>query len=100
MIKLYADPEVILAVFANRSDLYYNAAVKNEEGEEFAKSIGVLFQSTSAKSDTGITNLFDNIGQKYFDPNFDSNSIDKQQQEEYQKKCEEKQKKKKLRVLN
>ena len=68
--------------------------MKNEEGEEFAKSIGVLFQSTSAKSDTGITNLFDNIRQKYFDPNFDSNAIDKQQQEEYQKKCEEKQKKK------
>ena len=96
MVKSHADPEVILAVVANKSDLYDNAAVKNEEGEEFAKSIGAIFQATSAKSDTGITNLFDNIGQKYFNPNFDCTAIDKQQQEEYlKKKSEEKQKKKK-----
>ena len=96
MVKSHADPEVMLAVVANKSDLYDNAVIKNEEGEEFAKSIGALFQTTSAKSDTGITNLFDNIGQKYFNPNFDSTALDKQQQEEYQKKkSEEKQKKKK-----
>ena len=96
MVKSHADPDVLIAVVANKSDLYDNAEVKNEEGEEFAKSIGALFQSTSAKSDTGITNLFDNIGQKYFNPNFDATSLDKQQQEEYQKKkTEEKQKKKK-----
>ena len=96
MVKSHADPEVILAVVANKSDLYDKADIKNEEGEEFAKSIGALFQSTSAKSDTGITNLFDNIGQKYFNPDFDATSLDKQQQEEYQKKKnEEKQKKKK-----
>ena len=94
MVKSHADPDVLIAVVANKSDLYDNAEVKNEEGEEFAKSIGALFQSTSAKSDTGITNLFDNIGQKYFNPNFDATSLDKQQQEEYQKKkTEEKQKK-------
>ena len=83
MVKSHADPDVLIAVVANKSDLYDNAEVKNEEGEEFAKSIGALFQSTSAKSDTGITNLFDNIGQKYFNPNFDATSLDKQQQEEY-----------------
>ena len=100
MVKSHADPDVLIAVVANKSDLYDNAEVKNEEGEEFAKSIGALFQSTSAKSDTGITNLFDNIGQKYFNPNFDATSLDKQQQEEYQKKkTEEKQKKKKTQNI-
>ena len=80
MVKSNADPEVMYAVVANKSDLYDIAAIKNEEGEQFAKSIGALFQSTSAKSDTGITNLFDNIVQKFFDPDFDPSSSDKQQQ--------------------
>ena len=96
MVKNHADPEVILAVVANKSDLYDKAAVKNEEGAEFAKSIGALFQSTSAKSDNGITNLFNNIGLKYFNPEFDSSALENQQKEEYlKKKNEEKQKKKK-----
>ena len=68
MIKSHVDPEVILAIVANKNDLFDNAIIKNEECE-VSKSISALFQTTSAKSDTGITNLFDNIGQKYFDPN-------------------------------
>ena len=101
MVKSNADPEAMYAVVANKSDLYDYAAIKDEEGEQFAKSIGALFQSTSAKSDTGITNLFDNIGQKFFDPDFDPSSSDKQQQEEYLKKKMKKSKRKKnLKVLN
>ena len=95
MIKQNADPDAIVAIVANKSDLYGNEQVNNEEGKEFAKSVGAFFQSTSAKSDTGITSLFENIGQKYFNPNYDVNAQDQQQQEEYNKqKSEEKQKKK------
>ena len=95
MIKQNADPDAIVAIVANKSDLYGNEQVKEDEGKEFAKSVGAFFQSTSAKSDTGITSLFDNIGQKYFNPNFDPNTQDQQQQEEFnKKKNEEKQKKK------
>ena len=72
MVKTHAGEDVLLAVVANKSDLFDNAEVKNEEGEEFAKEIGAIFQATSAKSDTGITNLFDNIGQKLFNPNLTS----------------------------
>ena len=95
MVKQHNGDDVLLAVIANKSDLYDNAQVKDEEGAEFARQIGALFQSTSAKSDTGITNLFDNIGQKLFNPNFDA-SVEQQQKEEFQKKKhEENQQKKK-----
>ena len=50
--------------------IYENQKVINEEGKEFAKSIGAFFQSTSAKKDIGITSLFENIGQKFFNPNY------------------------------
>jgi len=94
-IKENVDTDVIIAIVANKSDLYNSSQVSEEEAREFAKSIDALFQSTSAKSSEGINVLFDNIGQKYFDPNFDFNAIDTKQKEEYQKKKQEiKQKKK------
>lgn len=93
--KLNVDGQPIFAVVANKNDLYEVQQVNNDEGISFAESIGAIFQSTSAKSDSGITNLFDNIGHKYFDPSFDSNAVEKKAQEEYQKKkLEEEQKKK------
>ena len=65
-IKSKCENNVIIALIANKSDLNDKEQVKNEEGEEFAKSIGAIFQSTSAKDDIGITDLFNIIGEKYF----------------------------------
>ena len=87
--KLNVDGEPIFAVVANKNDLYENQQVKDEEGKEFAKSINGIFQSTSAKSDSGITNLFENIGYRYFDPNFDTNEIENKEKMEYEKKKKE-----------
>ena len=95
VVKANGDSDAIIAIVANKNDLYDNAQVKNEEGEEFARSIGAIFQSTSAKSDSGITTLFDNVGQKFFDPNFDVGAQNKQAQEEYQRKKNEEMQKKK-----
>ena len=92
--KLNVDGEPIFAVVANKNDLYENQQVKDEEGKEFAKSINGIFQSTSAKSDSGITNLFENIGYRYFDPNFDTNEIENKEKMEYEKKKKEKAEKK------
>ena len=89
VVKSNGDSDAIIAIVANKSDLYDRAQIQNEEGEKFARSIGAIFQSTSAKSDSGISTLFDNIGQKYFNPNFDIGAQNKQQQEEYQKKKQE-----------
>ena len=69
-IKENADNDVIIAVAANKSDLYEKRQVSDEDGEEFAKSIGAIFESTSAKNDSGITNLFENIAHKLLEPGF------------------------------
>ena len=88
--KLNANGDPIFAVVANKNDLYQSAQVKDEEGKAFAKSINGIFQSTSAKSDSGITSLFENIGKRYFDPNFDSNEEENKEKLEYEKKKTEK----------
>ncbi len=88
-VKLNVDGEPIFAVVANKNDLYQEQQVNDEEGKEFARSINGIFQSTSAKSNQDILNLFKNIGHKFFDPNFDTNKIEDKAKEEYEKKKKE-----------
>ena len=59
------DGEPIYAVCANKYDLYDKAVVKTEDGKKFADKIKAIFQNTSAKSDTGINILFENLGKKF-----------------------------------
>ena len=87
--KANSDGNPILAVVGNKIDLYNNQKVSNTDGKEFAESIGAIFQTTSALSDSGISNLFDNIGKTYLIPNYDYRATDKKAQEEYLKKKEE-----------
>ena len=65
------DGEPLYALCANKDDLYAKQTVKNEDGKNFAEEIKAIFQNTSAKSDTGINNLFENLGRKIIDPNYD-----------------------------
>ena len=76
----------ILAVVANKIDLYNEIKVSNNEGKEFAEQIGAIFQTTSALSDSGITQLFENIGKTVLVPGYDYKSGDKKAQEEFMKK--------------
>lgn len=46
--------------------------VPEEEGKSFAKDINSLFLETSAKSATGIDDLFHYVGLKLIDPNFNT----------------------------
>ena len=75
--KMNCDKEAIFAVVANKNDLYAEQQVPDEDGEKFADDIGAIFQSTSAQSDTGIGQLFDNIGRKLIDPDYDYKDSDK-----------------------
>ena len=86
---------VIIAIVANKSDLYQRQQVPDEKGQEFASQVKAIFQLTSAKSDTGITNLFENIGKKYFDPNFNLEEVERKAKEDYMKKKQEENMKKK-----
>ena len=70
-VKEVATDNYIIAIAANKSDLYEDRVVEDQEGEDFASSVGAIFASTSAKNDSGITALFDNIGRKILDPTFD-----------------------------
>ena len=87
--KANSDGNPILAVVGNKIDLYNNQKVSNTDGKEFAESIGAIFQTTSALSDSGISNLFDNIGKTYLIPNYDYRATDKKAKEEFMKKKQE-----------
>ena len=87
--KNNTDGEPILAVVANKIDLYANSKVSNNDGKAFADKIGAIFQTTSALSDSGISTLFDNVGKKYLIPGYDYQSEDKQAQEQFLKKKKE-----------
>ena len=82
------DSTPIYAVVANKVDLYVEQTVSNSDGQEFADEIGAIFQTTSALSDSGINTLFENVGKKYFMPDFDYKADDQKFQEEYKKKKE------------
>ena len=83
------DGNPILAVVANKIDLYTEQKVSNNDGKEFAEQIGAIFQTTSALSDSGISTLFENIGKTYLVPGFDYKSGDKKAQEDFMKKKQE-----------
>ena len=68
-IKEFGDKGVILGIVGNKCDMYDDEAVPEQEAREYAKSIGAIFQLTSAQNNSGINELFKNIGAKYLDPN-------------------------------
>ena len=58
----------ILAVVANKIDLFAKQIVNNKDGKEFADKIGAIFQTISCHEDSGVNALFDIIGKIYIDP--------------------------------
>ena len=77
-----------MAIAANKSDLYDKEQVDEKEAKEYANSIGAIFKSTSALSNTGIDILFNHLGRKYLDPKFDYQAEDRRLAEEYKKEQE------------
>ena len=49
---------IVLGLIGNKSDLFEEEQVKEEEAKEFAQSIGAFFMLTSAKHGTGIHEAF------------------------------------------
>jgi small GTP-binding protein len=68
-IKEHGDPDIILGIAGNKCDLYEYEDVSEKEAREFAKSIDAVFYLTSAQSNTGITELFEDLGKKYLGQN-------------------------------
>jgi len=68
-IKEHGDPDIIIGIAGNKCDLYEYEDVSEKEAREFAKSIDAVFYLTSAQSNTGITELFEDLGKKYLGQN-------------------------------
>ena len=66
----YGEKDIVLGIAGNKSDLYDEEAVPEKEAREWAKSINAIFALTSAQNNSGVTKLFEDIGNKYLDPNF------------------------------
>ena len=60
--------DIIIAIAANKCDLYEYEEVSHDEVEEFGKSINALYEQTSAKTGEGIKDLFNSIGYKLLAP--------------------------------
>ena len=69
-LKENSGSNVVLGVAGNKRDLYESEDVKESEARQFAEEIGAIFELTSAQNNTGINELFFEVGNKYLDPNF------------------------------
>ena len=92
--KENVEEDVIYCLVGNKNDLYEEEKVSEKEAQEYADQINAIFKSTSALSNTGIPNLFDNVVRKILNPNFDYKAADKKLAEEFQKKHDEEEKEK------
>ena len=105
-LKDHADKNVVLGVAGNKSDLYENEEVPEQEAREFAKSIGAIFCLTSAQSNSGIEELFEEMGKKFLDPNSTINESENQnldqahKQKKDEKKKEKKEEQKNIQLKN
>lgn len=68
-IEKQCNKNIILVVAGNKTDLYQNEQVTEDEGKKFAKTIKAHYFQTSAKANNGIDKLFEYIGEKYIESN-------------------------------
>ena len=68
-LKESGEENMILAIAGNKCDLFQEEQVTEEEGRNFAKSIGAVFKLTSCKESIGIDELFKECGKKYLEIN-------------------------------
>ena len=59
-----ADEPLVLAIACNKADLAEQRVVPLEEATRYAESIGALIYETSAKSNTGVSQLFTDVARK------------------------------------
>ncbi|XP_009568419.2 ras-related protein Rab-17 isoform X2 [Cuculus canorus] len=62
--KEFLPDEIVIALVGNKTDLADEREVATEEGEEFARTKGLLFMETSAKSNHQVNNIFMAIAQE------------------------------------
>jgi small GTP-binding protein len=69
-LQEFGSKNIIKGVAGNKCDMYEKEQVNENEGKQFAEQIGAFFEITSAKNNTGITDLFMHAANKFVDPNY------------------------------
>ena len=79
-LKENGEKNIVIGIAGNKCDLYEKEKVAESEAKEFADKIGAIFELTSAANNTGIDELFQDVGNKYLDPSFQQ--MKKEEEEE------------------
>ncbi len=75
-LKEFGSKNIIIGVAGNKCDMYEKEEVGENDAKQFAEQIGAFFEITSAKNNTGITDLFMHAANRFVDPNCKNNSGD------------------------
>ena len=84
-VKESSPKNIIIAIAANKCDLFDKEVVDEKTAREFAKNIGAIFSLTSAKSTAGINDLFIQISKKYSGANSATIIEEKEENNEFRK---------------
>ena len=84
-VKESSPKNIIIAIAANKCDLFDKEVVDEKTAREFAKNIGAIFSLTSAKSTAGINDLFIQISKKYSGANSATIVEEKEENNEFRK---------------
>ena len=71
-VKKFGEKYNILAIVGNKSDLYEDEKVSEDEGREYAKEIGANFFIVSACTGDGIDEMFSKLGDLYLSAEFEA----------------------------
>ena len=70
----------------NKTDMYEYEEVTEQEAKAFAKDIGAIFQTTSAKLSNGVDELFRMIGKEFVNPDAENvSNLTKEEMEQRKK---------------
>ena len=69
-LKRSGEKHTVLAIIGNKSDKYLEEQVDDDDARKYADEIGAVFGLVSAKTGDCINALFQNVIEKYFNPDF------------------------------
>ena len=84
-VKESSPKNVIIAIIANKSDLFESETVNEKDARQFAKDINALFALTSARNNVGVSDLFIEIAKNYIGTSSELTIEEKDEIEEYKK---------------
>ena len=84
-LKRTGEKYTVYAVVGNKSDLYLNEQVNEDEARKWADEIDAIFGLVSAKTGDCINALFENCVKKYLSPDFEVKIISEKKEKEESK---------------